>query len=55
MDENQVEWTDIAIEWAKTVAFWLFWLLFYIICDFELTLLCLLMLVARNTGKNEKN
>ena len=55
MGEFEEKWADTALSIVKGAAFWLFWLLFYIICDFELTLLCLLMLVARNTGKNEKN
>ena len=44
------KWADSAIYSAKAVAFWLFWLLFYIICGLELTLVCLLMKIAWNTG-----
>ncbi len=45
------KWADSAIYSAKAVAFWLFWLLFYVICGFEITLLCLLLKIAWNTGK----
>ena len=51
MGEFEEKWAESALYAAKMVAFWLFWLLFYIMFDFELTLLCLLMKVAWNTGK----
>ena len=48
---NEPEWADIALKVAKSTAFWLFWLLFYVICDLELTLICLLLMIAQNTSK----
>ena len=51
MGEIEEKWADTALFIAKGAAFWLFWLLFYIICGFELTILCLLLKIAGNTGK----
>tara|TARA_R110000824_G_scaffold208439_1_gene394222 strand:- start:1372 stop:1548 length:177 start_codon:yes stop_codon:yes gene_type:complete len=51
MNENQTEWADIALSLVKSTAFWLFWLLFYIIGGFELTLVCLLLVIAQKTGQ----
>jgi len=47
---SEEKWGDSALYYARMVAFWLFWLLFYIICGLELTLVCLLMKIAWNTG-----
>ena len=45
------KWADTAIYCAKMAAFWLFWLLFYIVCGFELTFVCLVVKIAWNTRK----
>ena len=45
------KWAITAIYYAKMVAFWLFWPLFYIIFGFELTIVCLLATISWNTRK----
>ena len=51
MSEIEDKWVDITLFAVKGLAFWLFGMLFYVICGFELTLLCLLVKIAGNTGK----
>ena len=46
------ELIDLVLKCAKNIAFWLFWLLFYILFDLELTLVCLLILLNTKIGKS---
>ena len=52
--ENQQEPIDIAIKWIKIVTLWLFWLLFFILFDLELTLVCLMLLLITKQGQKVK-